>query len=59
MGITFNPTGVSMNVASLVGFSPYPLSSTFTLGGNSTGNVISGNVYASTIREAPINKAPT
>ena len=47
MGITFNPTGVSMNVASLEGYSPYALQNTFTLGGNSTGNVISGNVYTS------------
>ena len=36
-----------MNVASLEGYSPYALQNTFTLGGNSTGNVISGNVYVS------------
>ena len=36
-----------MSVASVEGYSNYPLNATITLGGSSTGNVVTGNIYAS------------
>ncbi len=40
--ITLNPTTIPMTVASANGFSSYPLSSTLTLGGSATGNLVTG-----------------
>jgi len=44
VNLTLNPTTASMTVASAVGYSTYPLTSYLTLGGTSTGNVITGNL---------------
>jgi uncharacterized repeat protein (TIGR02543 family) len=43
--ITLNPT-TTMCVDSVEGYSNYPLAATITLGGSSTGNVVTGNIYA-------------
>ena len=45
--ITLNPTTTTMSVASVEGYSSYPLNATITLGGSSTGNVVTGNIFAS------------
>ena len=45
--LTLNPTNVTMNVASVEGYSNYPLNATITLGGSSTGNVVTGSISAS------------
>ncbi len=44
-GITLNPTNVTMTVASVKGYSSYPLTSNLTLSGTTTGNAITGNLY--------------
>lgn len=43
--VTLRPTAIPVTVASVKGFSSYPLSSGLTLGGSSTGNVVRGDVY--------------
>jgi autotransporter-associated beta strand protein len=45
--ITLSPTNIAMSVASVEGYSAYPIAATVTLGGSSTGNVVTGSVYAS------------
>ena len=42
--MTLNPTSVSMTVASVNGYSTYPLSSTITLSGSTAGNIVTGNL---------------
>ncbi len=47
--ITLNPTTTSMRVASVEGYSAYPLNAVVTLGGSSMGNVVTGNIFASVV----------
>jgi len=42
--ITLNPTTISMTVASVNGYTSYPMSSSITLGGTTTSNVVTGNI---------------
>ena len=51
--LTLNPTTVTMNVASVEGYSNYPLNATITLGGSSTGNVVTGSISASVYPGSP------
>ena len=44
--ITLNPTTTAMSVASVEGYSAYPLGATITLGGSSTGNIVTGSISA-------------
>ena len=45
--ITLSPTNVTMSVASVEGYSSYPIAATITLGGSSSGNVVTGSIYSS------------
>ncbi len=51
--ITLNPTTASMSVASVEGYSNYPLNAIVTLAGSSTGNVVTGNIYAAAYPGSP------
>ena len=50
--ITLNPNITTMTVASVEGYSAYPIAAIITLGGSSTGNVVTGNIYASVVPES-------
>lgn len=57
--ITLNPTTISMTVASVEGYSSYPVvsSSTVTLGGISYGNVVTGAIIATNPPGSPFGLA--
>ena len=44
--ITLNPTITTMSVASVEAYSSSPFKPSLTLGGSSTGNVVTGNIFA-------------